>query len=85
MTPSETRDVAAAEHQRNAQNCENGWDECDHSKLTPLQAKQTADAEHQRNLSACKDGQETCDYAKLTPPKPRRWPTPSTSEITRLA
>ena len=66
LTPSQTRDTTAAELQRNAQNCENGWDECDHSKLTPLQAKQTAYSEHQRNLSACKDGEATCDYAKLT-------------------
>jgi len=45
LTPSEMKDVIAAEHQRNAQNCENGWDECDHSNLTPSEAKQTSYSE----------------------------------------
>ena len=44
-------EVTAAKDQRNPLNCENGWDECDHSKLTPLEVGQTASAVHQRNSS----------------------------------
>ena len=65
LTDSEISEVAGvAEHQRNAQNCKNGWDDCNRSKLTPLEAGQTAVADHQRNLSECRNGQETCDYSK---------------------
>jgi hypothetical protein len=50
-------EVTAAKDQRNPLNCENGWDECDHSKLTPLEVGQTASAVHQRNLFACRGDQ----------------------------
>jgi CheY-like chemotaxis protein len=38
---------------KQVENCENGWDECDRSKLSPLEASQSAFAEHQRSISAC--------------------------------
>src|SRR5882762_3155549 len=55
-----------AERQRNTVNCKNGWNDCDHSRLTRLEAREVQGAEHQRNLSDCKAGLETCEYSKLT-------------------
>ena len=54
---------------KQVENCENGWDECDHSKLSPLEASQSPVAEHKRSISACRDGEETGDYSRLTPPE----------------
>jgi hypothetical protein len=54
---------------KQVENCENGWDECDRSKLSPLEESQSAVAEHKRGISACGDGEETCDYSRLTPPE----------------
>ena len=76
-------DMTSAEHTRNAQNCEYGWEECDQSTLTPLQARATASAEHQRNISACKSGLETCDYSELTLWETSGpWPTSSAGATT---
>src|SRR5207245_205160 len=51
---------------QNLANCRNGYDSCDHSKLTQQETIALALADHQQNVSDCKNGMTSCDPSRLT-------------------
>jgi hypothetical protein len=66
LAPSEAKQTALLEHQRNLSACKDGQETCDYSKLSPSEAKVLADAEHKRNYLACLKGYGYCDPSRLT-------------------
>jgi hypothetical protein len=79
LSPSESADVALAEHRLNTRNCRNGYDSCDRSKLTEPEAIALAVADHRQNVSNCKNGTNPCDPLRLTQSEARE------RSITQLA
>src|SRR6266568_2519962 len=55
------------EYEGNLAACTNGWESCNHSKLTQPEAGALVVAERERNYTPCLQGYGYCDRARLTP------------------
>jgi hypothetical protein len=51
---------------QNLDDCKNGWETCDRSRLSQSESAAVALADHRRNVSNCRDGFQTCDHSQLT-------------------
>ncbi len=67
LTPTQAKQIADLQHDRNHSRRLTGFGECDDSALPLSEAKQVADTKVRRNLLACETTSVFCDKLLLKP------------------